>query len=301
MLDILIIGGGPAGLAAAIYAARARLSCTVAEKGFAGGGAVAVTETVDNYPGLPGISGFELGERFLGHAKMLGAEIVTAEAAAINFSANGFTALFADGSAISSKTVIYAAGTSRRRLEIDGETLPGVSYCATCDGAFFSGKIVAVIGGGDTALTEALYLSRTAAKVYLIHRRAEFRANAALAEQVKNAANIELVLNAVPTRILGKTSVGGIEVSRGGKSEKLVADGVFVAIGAAPNTDILRGTVTLDERGYIPADESGVTSLGGFFAAGDVRAKSVRQVITACADGACCVDSVERYLAALPR
>lgn len=292
----MIIGGGPAGLSAAVYAARARLSFVVSEKGFAGGGAISSTERVDNYLGLLGISGYELGEKFREHAVKLGAEIVSSEAVGIKSSADGFSTLLANGDSINSKTVIYAAGTSRRRLEIDGGDLPGVSYCATCDGAFYKDKTVAVIGGGDTALSEALYLSRIAARVYLIHRRAEFRANADLTEQVKSTLNIELVLNAQPKRVLGRASVSGVEITIGNRAEKLVVDGVFAAIGSTPNTKPLHGMVDLDEHGYIVADENGKTSLGGFFAAGDVRAASMRQVITACSDGARCVDSAEKYL-----
>lgn len=292
----MIIGGGPAGLSAAVYAARARLSFVVSEKGFAGGGAISSTERVDNYLGLLGISGYELGEKFREHAVKLGAEIVSSEAVGIKRSADGFSTLLANGDSISSKTVIYAAGTSRRRLEVDGGELPGVSYCATCDGAFYKDKTVAVIGGGDTALSEALYLSRIAARVYLIHRRAEFRANADLTEQVKSTPNIELVLNAQLKRVLGRASVSGVEITIGNRAEKLVVDGVFAAIGSTPNTKPLHGMVDLDEHGYIVADENGKTSLGGFFAAGDVRAASMRQVITACSDGARCVDSAEKYL-----
>lgn len=300
MKDILIIGGGPAGLSAAVYAARARLSFVVSEKGVAGGGAVSSAERVDNYPGLLGISGYELGEKLREHAVKLGADIKTSEAVEIKKSADGFSTLLADGSSISSKTVIFAAGTSRRHLEIDGGELPGVSYCATCDGAFYKNKTVAVIGGGDTALSEALYLSRIASRVYLIHRRAEFRANAVLTEQVKSVPNIELVLNAHPKRVLGKASVSGVEITIKDRTEKLVVDGVFAAVGSTPNTALLRGLVDLDEQSYIIADENGKTSLGGFYAAGDVRTKSMRQVVTACSDGACCVNSIEKYLGISP-
>lgn len=296
MIDILIIGSGPAGLTAAIYAARARLSHIVAEKDFMGSGAVAVTEQVDNFPGLYGISGYELGERFRKHAEKLGTEIKTAEASEILKTENGFVTRFKDGSEIESRTIIYSAGTSYRRLDVEGGALLGVSYCATCDGAFYDGKTVAVIGGGDTALTDALYLAKIAAKVYLIHRRGEFRANRLLVEKVKGSANIELVLSAKPTKILGEKHVSAIETDQNGETKTFDVNGVFVAIGSVPNTKILEGLVELDERGCVIADENGRTSLNGFYAAGDVRAKALRQVITACADGACCVNSVEEDL-----
>lgn len=296
MIDILIIGSGPAGLTAAIYASRAQLSCLVAEKDFMGSGAISVTEQVDNYPGLPGISGYDLGEKLREHAEKLGTEIITAEAASIEKTENGFVTQFKNGKEAASRTVIYAAGTSYRRLDIEGGKLLGVSYCATCDGAFYGKKTVAVIGGGDTALTDALYLAKIACKVYLIHRRNEFRANKTLVERVKNIPNIELVLSAEPVKILGDKNVGGIELDVLGEQVTKSVDGIFAAIGSVPNTDILNGLTELDGCGYIKADESGKTSLEGFYAAGDVRTKALRQVITACSDGANCVHSIEEYL-----
>lgn len=296
MYDIAIIGSGPAGLTAAIYAARAKLSAVVYEKDFMGSGAIAVTEQVDNYPAVLGISGYDLGEKMRSHAEQLGAKIVTAEASAITKTDEGFGILFKDGNTEHFRAVIYAAGTSYRRLDIPGDKLLGVSYCATCDGAFYEGKTAAVIGGGDTALTDALYLAKLAAKVYLVHRRDRFRANASLVEKVKSALNIELVLNAKPVRILGEKNISDIVIARNGQEETLQTNGVFVAIGSLPNTFILNNLVELDSSGYIIASEDGVTSLEGFFAAGDVRTKALRQVITACSDGANCVNSVEKFL-----
>ena len=296
MIDILIIGSGPAGLTAAMYAARARLSHIVVEKDYMGSGAIAVTEQVDNFPGLYGISGYDLGEKFREHAERFGTEIKNAEAAQILKTESGFKTRFKDGSEIDSKTVIYAAGTSYRRLEVEGDKLLGVSYCATCDGAFYQNKTVAVVGGGDTALTDALHLAKIAEKVYLIHRRDEFRANKSLAERVRISSNIEPVLSAMPVKIIGDKHVSGMELSQNGKPLTLDVNGVFVAIGSIPNTAPLKGLVELDERGYVKALEDGATSLPGFYAAGDVRTKALRQVITACADGACCVDSIERFL-----
>lgn len=294
--DTIIIGSGPAGLTAAIYASRAKLKAVVCEKDVMGSGAIAVTEQVDNFPALPGISGYELGEKMRGHAIKAGAEIITAEASAIKPSEHGFDVSFKDGSALSSRTVIYAAGTSYRRLDIPGDKLLGVSYCAVCDGAFYENRTAAVIGGGDTALTDALYLSQLAEKVLLVHRRSEFRANPSLVEKVKGTRNIELVLNAKPLRILGEKNVTGLEITRNDNNATLKTDGVFVAIGSVPNTTIAEGLAELDKSGYIIAAEDGKTSLNGFFAAGDVRAKAMRQVITACSDGANCVNSVCEYL-----
>lgn len=338
MYDILIAGGGAAGLCAAVYSARAMLSYVVCDSG--AGGAAVSAERIDNYLGMFGnnetatelysigspsaspdlnarsvterketvseqttelnsigsINGFELYEKFREHAELFGAEILTRGITRIETVPNGFLTRFTDGGEMLSKTVIYALGSTPRKLGAEGENLQGVSYCASCDGAFYKNKEVAVIGGGDTALSEALYLSRTAARVYLIHRRGEFRAAPSLTAQVKATANIELVLNASLVKILGKNTVSGVELSINGKGEKLITDGVFAAIGSVPNTDAVKDIVSLDERGYIIADESGKTSLAGFFAAGDVRTKPFRQIITACADGAYCVRSAEDYL-----
>ena len=179
---------------------------------------------------------------------------------------------------------------------LDGGRLAGVSYCATCDGAFYQGKVVAVIGGGDTALEDALYLSRMAKTVYLVHRRDTFRANAALQEAVQKTENIVLVTNAVPTEITGEKRVETLKLLHGGSPEELLLDGVFVAIGSVPNTSLLEGVAELDSSGYVQAGEDGRTSVEGLFAAGDVRTKALRQVITAAADGANCVASAEKYL-----
>lgn len=296
MYDIVIIGSGPAGLSAAVYASRAQFSAVVAEKDYMGAGQIAASEQVDNYLGLPGINGFELGEKFREHAVSLGAEFFEGEVSRISKKAESYTVTFKDGSTLESKCVIYAAGTSYRRLEIPGGELLGVSYCATCDGAFYKGKTAAVVGGGDTALGDALYLSKIAEKVYLIHRRDTFRANKALQELVKKTPNIEVILNAVPTKVMGEKRVEGLEISVSGETRSLAVNGVFVAIGSVPNTGILDGICDLDQNGYIIADEDGITSADGFFAAGDVRTKALRQVVTAVSDGANCVLSAENYI-----
>lgn len=296
MYDIVIIGSGPAGLSAAVYASRAQFSAVVAEKDYMGAGQIAASEQVDNYLGLPGINGFELGEKFREHAVSLGAEFFEGEVSGISKNAESYTVSFKDGSNLESKCIIYAAGTSYRRLEIPGGELLGVSYCATCDGAFYKGKTTAVVGGGDTALGDALYLSKIAEKVYLIHRRNTFRANRALQELVKKTPNIEVILNAVPTKVMGEKRVEGLEISVSGEVKNFEVNGVFVAIGSVPNTGILDGICSLDENGYIIAGEDGITSADGFFAAGDVRTKALRQVVTAVSDGANCVLSAENYI-----
>lgn len=296
MYDIIIIGSGPAGLTAAIYASRARLRTLVLERDTMGAGQIAVTEQVDNYPGLLHIGGYELGEKFREHAESLGASICENDVERLTKQDGVFQIALVDGTTVSAKSVIYAAGTSYRKLDVPGAELPGVSYCATCDGAFYQGKTVAVIGGGDTALGDALYLSRMAKTVYLVHRRDAFRANAALQESVKQAENIVLVTNAVPTAVVGEKRVSALRIDHNGQPEELTLDGVFVAIGSVPNTEPLRDLADLDVHGYVKAGEDGVTSLDGLFAAGDVRTKPLRQVVTAAADGANCVASAEQYL-----
>lgn len=296
MYDILIVGSGPAGLSAAIYAARANLSFIIAEREYMGCGTVTSAEKVDNYPALQGISGYDLGEKLRSHAAALGAEFKTAEITKISREEDHFISSLSGGETIKSKTVLYAAGTGHRRLEIQGSKLLGVSYCAVCDGALYRDKSVAVIGGGDTALADSLYLSKTASEVYLIHRRSEFRAAASLVEQAKKNSKIKIITEAVPLRIVGENRVSGIELKCGEKTLNIDVSGIFTAIGVIPNTEILQKTVDLDSSGYIIADENGVTSLPGFFAAGDVRTKALRQIVTACSDGANCVNSIENYL-----
>lgn len=299
MYDIIILGSGPAGLSAAVYASRAGLSFAVIEKEYMGMGQIAYTEQVDNYLGYYGIDGFSLGEKFREHAEALGTEFIEGEVTVLSRTDSGWKVILSDGSSVESKTVIYALGASPKKLGIAGEEEfagRGVSYCALCDGAFFEGKTVAVIGGGDTALSDALYLSKTAEKVYIVHRRNEFRANASLVKKAEEAANIEFVLEAVPAEIIGDDSVTGIKLVQKGAEKTLSIDGVFVAVGSLPNTSLLKGTADLDERGYVIADESGITSAEGLFAAGDVRTKAVRQVITAAADGANAAVSALNYI-----
>lgn len=299
MYDVIIIGSGPAGLSAAIYAQRAKLRAAVIEKEYMGTGQIAESSRVDNYPGLYGESGYELGERFRTHAEKSGAEFIEAEVTEIVPQDGGYLINCSGGQSFKTRAVIYAAGTYRRRLGIKGEkefSARGISYCAVCDGAFFEGKPVAVIGGGDTALSDALYLSQMCEKVYIIHRRENFRGNETLQEKVKNTENIELILNAVLVEFVGDKLLNAVKYVQNGEEKLLSVSGSFTAIGSIPGTELVRGIVALDDNGYIKAGEDGSTSAKGIFAAGDVRTKQLRQVVTAASDGANCIESVRRYL-----
>lgn len=297
--DTVIIGSGPAGLSAAIYACRARMSAVVAEKETFGAGQISESEQVENYPGLYGESGFSLGEKLRLHAKTLGAPFSAGEVVEVKKEGGIFLSVFSNGAILESRTVIYAAGASHRKLNVPGEEMfrgKGLSYCATCDGALYRDKTVAVIGGGDTAFGEALFLEKIAKTVYLIHRRAQFRANPTLRERVRSSEKIKTVTEAVVTEIFGEAKVSGLRVERKGKAEVLPVDGIFTAIGMIPNTAAVKPLVSLGEGGYVIADETGVTSVEGLFAAGDVRTKRLRQVVTAASDGANCVASAAEYL-----
>lgn len=297
--DTVIVGGGPAGLSAAVYAKRAELNFVVIEREYLGTGQIAESERVDNYLGLYGESGFDLGEKFRAHAQALGTEFIGGEVIAVAPEGGNYRVSLAEGGELLAKTVIYAAGALRRKLDIKGEAEfsgKGVSYCAICDGAFCKGRTVAVIGGGDTALGDALYLSEIADVVYLVHRRGEFRASKALQSRVLAKGNIQCVLNAVPEEIGGSKTVEFLKIRKSGAYETLKADGVFIAVGTIPDSGALKGLVELDKNGYVPAGENCVTTARGIFAAGDIRTKPLRQVITAAADGANAVLSVEEYL-----
>ncbi|MGN0679610.1 MAG: NAD(P)/FAD-dependent oxidoreductase [Oscillospiraceae bacterium] len=297
--DTIIVGSGPAGLSAAVYAKRAELNFIVIEKEYLGTGQIAESERVDNYLGLYGESGYDLGEKFRAHAEALGTEFVEGEVVTIVHDGGNYRVSLAEGGEFLTKTVIYAAGASHRKLGIKGEAEfsgKGVSYCAICDGAFYKGKTVAVIGGGDTALGDALYLSEVADKVYLVHRRDEFRASKVLQSRVLAKSNIECVLNAVPEEIGGSKTVESLKILKNDTDESMKVDGVFVAVGTVPDSGAIRELVELD-GGYVKAGENCATTARGIFAAGDIRTKPLRQVITAAADGANAVLSVENYLA----
>ena len=289
MYDLIILGSGPAGLSAAVYASRAGLEFAVIEKEFMGTGQIAYTERVDNYLGYYGIDGFSLGEKFREHAENLGTEFIDGEVTGLSKTGNIWKIMLADGNIIEALTVIYALGASPKKLDIAGESEfagRGVSYCALCDGAFFEGKTLAVTGGGDTAFSDALYLSKMAEKVYIIHRRDSFRAGNSLVKKAEETVNIDFILEAVPTEIIGNDSVTGLKIKQNDHEKTIAVNGIFIAVGSLPETAILKGIADLDENGYIIADETCVTSAKGLFAAGDVRTKKVRQVITAAADGA---------------
>lgn len=299
--DLIIVGSGPAGLCAAIYAQRAKLSCITIEQNYMSGGQVINTYEVDNYPGMPGINGFDMAEQFRAHAEKLGAEFVEAEVEKIEMIEEDVKKIIADGKEFYAKTVIIATGAKHRKLSVKGEeelSGMGVSYCATCDGAFFKNKTVAVVGGGDVAVEDAIFLARGCEKVYLIHRRDELRAAKVLQEAALEEEKIIPVWNSVVTEITGEEKLESIKLQNVITSEKqeLSVDGVFVAVGILPNTEMFEGLVAMDENGYILAGEDGKTNKQGIFAAGDVRTKQLRQIITAAADGANAVTSVQEYL-----
>lgn len=298
--DVIILGSGPAGLSAAIYAQRARLNTLVVEAKPLSGGQILDTYEVDNYPGMQGTSGFDLGMKFREHADALGVEFYTAQVQQVRI-AGKIKEVVTDQDTLQAKSVILAMGANHRKIGVPGEeelSGMGVSYCATCDGAFFKGKTVAVVGGGDVALEDALFLARACEKVYLIHRRDEFRGAKILQEQVKQKENIEIIWNGQVKEIQGENKVEKIIVHNNIEETdaELEVQGVFIAVGIQPNSDVVKEIVALDEQGYVKAMEDTVTSQQGIFAAGDIRTKQLRQVITAAADGANAVTSVERYL-----
>lgn len=296
MVDIIIVGSGPAGMSAAVYGKRAGLSVLVIEKVYYGTGQVAESSHVDNYLGIPGINGYELGEKFRSHAEGLGVEFKDGEVIRFEKAADRWYVHLKNGETLESKTVVYAAGAAHRHLGVPGEeefSGKGVSYCATCDGAFFKGKDVAVVGGGNTAMDDAIYLSDICNKVYLVHRRDVFRGDATTLTKLKETENIELVVPAKVQEVKGEQVVTALQLEDG---RSLEVSGVFVAVGMQPATSMLQGIVLMDDNGYIIADETGKTSAAGFFAAGDVRTKELRQIITAVADGANAATSAERYI-----
>lgn len=298
--DVIILGSGPAGLSAAIYAQRARLNTLVIEEKPLSGGQILDTYEVDNYPGLQGIGGFELGMKFREHADTLGVTFHTAQVQKVQVAGN-LKEVVTEKETFQTKSVIVATGATHRKLGVQGEEElvgAGVSYCATCDGAFFKGKTVAVVGGGDVALEDALFLARGCEKVYLIHRRDEFRGAKVLQEQVQKTENITVLWNSEVKEIQGENKVEKILLHNNIEETDttLGVQGIFIAVGIQPNNDAVKEVVTVDEQGYVKALEDTVTSEPGIFAAGDVRTKQLRQVITAAADGANAVTSVERYL-----
>lgn len=297
--DLIIIGSGPAGLTAAIYAQRARLHAAVLEKEMVSGGQVLTTADVDNYPGFMGIGGFELGSKFREHADQLGAVFIEDEVESISQEGK-LKVIKGKKESYRSRAVIIASGAVHRKLGVPGEEAlagRGVSYCATCDGAFFRNKVTAVVGGGDVAIEDAIFLSRMCKKVYVIHRRDQLRGAKSLQETLFSLENVELIWDTVVEEIQGESRVERLKLRqvKEGTDSVLAVDGVFIAVGITPNTQAFEGLVQM-EHGYLLAGEDGVTSVPGIFAAGDVRTKQLRQIVTAAADGANALTSAERYL-----
>ncbi len=298
--DVIIIGSGPAGLSAAIYAQRAKLSTIIIEANYISGGQVVNTYEVDNYPGLPGISGMDLSTTLRDHAEKMGSEFVRDQV--LKLELNGkVKKVVTKNEEYKSRTILLATGAKHRQLGVPGEQKlagSGVSYCATCDGAFFKDKIVAVIGGGDVALEDAIFLVRICKKVYLIHRRDEFRAAKIIQDNLFAQENVEVLWNSVVTEIRGDFQVKSLTVQdvKSKEEKELQADGCFIAVGIIPNSELAQGQLELDAGGYVVAGEDGESSIPGVFAAGDVRTKLLRQIITAASDGANCITSIQNYL-----
>ncbi len=298
--DVAIIGGGPAGLTAAIYSARARLDTLIIEKA-APGGQVNLSDLVENYPGFPGgISGPELVEKMVEQAKGFGTEIISAEVTGLSQEA-GRKVISTGGGEISAKAVIVASGSSPRHLGVPGEEEfggRGVSYCAVCDGAFFKDKPIAVVGGGDAALTEAVFLTRFASRVALIHRRQEFRGEKINQEKVRNDKKIELYLGQTVSEVRGENAVSSVSLRHveSGEEKDLAVNGLFVAIGHLPGSGFVKGFLDLDEDGFIIVDENVRTKVPGVYVAGDVRKGAKRQLATAVSDGAAAAIEVEEWL-----
>ena len=296
--DVIIIGTGPAGLAAAIYAKRAKLNMLLLDKSRFAGGQVLNTYEVDNYPGFPGINGMELGKKFKEHAQNMGAEVVAEEVLSIKPQQDKVL-VETKKNTYETKTVLVATGADHKLLGVPGEeelTGMGVSYCATCDGAFFKNKRVAVVGGGDVAVEDAIFLARLCEKVYLIHRRDELRAAASLQEKLFSMDNVEVLWDTVVKEVQGKDKVEQLMVEsvKDGSRQSLPVDGLFVAVGIAPNSGLLKDVAEMDEGGYVKAGEDGRTSEPRIFVAGDIRTKALRQIVTAVSDGANAVHTLSR-------
>lgn len=301
LYDMIVVGGGPGGYTAALYAARSGLDVLVLEK-LSAGGQMALTETIDNYPGFPeGVDGFTLAENMQRQAERFGARTEYAEVEALDLAANP-KVLRTSAGTFTAKTVVMATGADPRTLGLADEaalTGRGVAYCAACDGMFYKGKTVVVVGGGNTAAEDALLLTRIAKKVILVHRRDTLRATRIYHEPLQKAENLEFRWNSVVTELLHDDKLTGIrlrDLQTGGETD-LACDAVFVSVGRKPATDLVAGQLERDPAGYIVADETTRTSVPGVYAVGDVRTKSLRQVVTAVADGALAVHAAEQYLA----
>lgn len=301
--DVMIVGGGPGGYSAALYCARAGLKTLVLEK-LSAGGQMALTSQIDNYPGFEdGIDGFELGEKMQATAERFGAVTELAEVYSLKLDDEIKTAQTSEGE-FSARAVILATGANPRQLGIPREEAyvgRGVNYCAACDGMFYKGKTVAVVGGGNTAAADVTILSRIAKKVYLIHRRDSLRATKIYHKQLEAMENVEFLLDSTVEELLTEDKVNGLKLKnlKTGELIELDCDGLFISIGRQPATELVKGVVALDDSGYVIADESCRTNISGVFAVGDVRTKALRQVVTAVADGATASHYVEEYLTSL--
>lgn len=298
--DVIIIGGGPGGYTAALYAARANLSTLVLEK-MSPGGQMATTDIVENYPGfVEGINGLELGMQMKEGAERFGVKTKMAEVKSVDLEANP-KLVHTRKATFEAKTVILATGAFPRELGLPNERElrgRGISYCATCDGAFYKGKTVVIVGGGNTAVADAIFLAKICEKVYLVHRRDELRASKTYMDALEKAENIEFIWSSEVVEVEAEEFVTGVKVkSRKDNSIREVScDGVFVAIGNIPNTELIKGQVELDESGYVLADESTQTNIPGVYAVGDMRKKPLRQIVTAVADGAVASKFAEEYI-----
>lgn len=300
MFDLIIIGSGPAGLGAAVYGKRAGLNLIVIEKNPMSGGQVLTTYEVDNYLGLPGINGFDMGVKFREHAEKMGVDFKEAEVTDIEVKDDIKIVHTTEGD-FESKALILAMGAHHAHLGVNGEeelSGMGVSYCATCDGAFYKNKITAVVGGGDVAAEDAIFLARTCKKVYLIHRRDSLRAAMMLQKQLMALPNVEILWNQIVEKIEGENMVTSLILkdTKSGENSKLEVNGVFIAVGVHPDTEICKDLVACDDRGYVLAGEDCETSVPGVFVAGDARKKPLRQIITAVADGANAASAAAAYV-----
>ena len=299
--DVAIVGGGPGGLTAALYATRAGLDTVLIEK-LSAGGQMTETAEIDNYPGFPeGIDGFTLGANMRASAERFGCEILSSEVRSLSLTAP-LKVIATDTGELTARTVILATGATHRHLGVEGEEAligRGVGYCAACDGMFFRGKTVAVVGGGNSAAADALYLSRICKKVYLVHRRDTLRATKIYHEPLLRAENVEFKWNSRVVELLAEQKLTGavLENVQTSAREALTLDGLFISVGRTPETELVKGQLTLDGAGYVVADETTKTSLAGVFAVGDVRTKPLRQIVTATADGAVAAHFAEEYLA----
>ena len=300
MRDVIIVGSGPAGMGAALYGRRAGLDTLLLDATGMPGGQITTTYEVDNYLGLPGINGFDMAMSFQEHVKKFGADMEAGKVSSIEKKENYFL-IKTEKKEYETKTVILATGATHNKLGVSGEEElagMGVSYCATCDGAFYRGKTTVVVGGGDVAIEDAIFLARFCEKVYLVHRRDSLRGAKILQDRLFALSNVEVIWDSVVERIEGTDAVEQIHLfnKKSGEKRVLSVQGIFIAVGIHPETESFRGLVEMDASGYIVAGEMGETSLPGVFVAGDTRTKELRQVITAVADGANAITSVQKYM-----